>query len=50
VRDLGIPTVDEKTYAAAAGAAAYRRRVLAGLVQDDGSDWFKASGIGKSLE
>jgi len=50
VRDLGIPTVDEKTYAAAAGAAAYRRRVFAGLVQDDGSDWAKATGIGTSLE
>ncbi|HEX3109598.1 MAG TPA: hypothetical protein VHU41_10940, partial [Thermoanaerobaculia bacterium] len=50
VRDLGIPTVDEKTYAAAAGAAAYRRRVFAGLVRDDGSDWVKATGIGKSLE
>lgn len=46
VRDLGIPTVDEKTYAASVAAAAYRRRVFAGLVRDDGSDWFKATGIG----
>ncbi len=46
VRDLGIPTVDEKTYAASVAAAAYRRRVFAGLVHDDGSDWFKATGIG----
>jgi hypothetical protein len=44
LRDLGIPTVDEKTYAAAAGACAYRRRVFAGLVHDDGSDWSKATG------
>jgi hypothetical protein len=42
--DLGIPTVDERTYAAAVGAAAYRRRVFAGLVEDDGSDWAKATG------
>jgi len=46
VRDLGIPTVDEKTYAASVAAAAYRRRVFAGLVCDDGSDWFKATGLG----
>jgi hypothetical protein len=44
IRDLGIPTVDERTYAAAVGASAYRRRVFAGLVEDDGSDWTKATG------
>lgn len=47
VRDLGIPTVDEKTYAASVAAATYRRRVFAGLVEDDGSDWWKATGIGR---
>jgi hypothetical protein len=46
IRDLGIPTVDDKSYAASTAAAAYRRRVFAGLVEDDGSDWFKATGIG----
>lgn len=44
LRELGIPTVDERTYAAAVGASAYRRRVFAGLVEEDGSDWAKATG------
>ena len=48
VRDLAIPTVDDKTYAASVAAAAYQRRVFAGLVRDDGSDWSKATGIGAS--
>lgn len=48
IRDLGIPTVDERTYAASVMVAAYQRRVFAGLVDDDGSDWLKVTGIGTS--
>lgn len=39
LRRLGIPTVDDEAYARATGRTAQRRRLLAGLLLDDGWDF-----------